>query len=423
MRRFIGFILLLALITTARGQTAYSYRYWFDNNLATLHTGTANGETTIEMDISSLTKGSVHALHLQGLDARKKWSAVRTQYFFIAKDVDTKSATARYWYDNDETTAKAAPTVNGTINLDISHMDIGTHSVHCQTFNAKGEASPVRTQYFYMNELQRATLSAKIWIDDNESEAQTFALTDEDIVLDVSYLTVGMHEVHVTLYDARGSYLGEGSAEFEVPIPMTTITLSAAGIGTFCWDVDVDFSNTEDVKAYIATGYNNKTAEVTLGRVKDVPAGTGVLLLGNEGEYQVPQLPSYSYYMNMLVGVNEPTAIRGYANGYANYILQTGQYGISFYQNDYTVDAGTAYLHVPSTQAGAKQRIRIIFDDDVINGFGKGRLTLSNITSLIDTYLGENGLPKSVADVDADGKITIEDITKLILMYLESDDK
>ena len=185
----------------------------------------------------------------------------------------------------------------------------------------------------------------------------------------------------------------------------------------------MDFSETEDLKAYIATSYNNKSGEVTMARVKDVPAGTGVILLGEEGEYQVPQLPSYSYHMNMLVGVNEPTYVKAWADGYANYILQTGQYGIGFYQNDYTVDAGTAYLHVPSTQAGAKQRIRIIFDDDVINGFGKGRLTLSNITSLIDTYLGENGLPKSIADVDADGKITIEDITKLILMYLESDDK
>ena len=68
MRRLLGLIMLLAIISTARGQTAYSYRYWFDNNLATLQTEAANGETTVEVDISGLAKGSVHTLHFQGID-------------------------------------------------------------------------------------------------------------------------------------------------------------------------------------------------------------------------------------------------------------------------------------------------------------------------------------------------------------------
>ena len=189
MRRFIGIILLLALITTARGQTAYSYRYWFDNNLSTLHTGTAKGETTIEMDISSLTKGSVHALHLQGLDARKKWSAVRTQYFFIARDIDTESATARYWYDNDETTVKTISTVNGVINLDISRLNKGVHSVHYQTFNAKNEASPVRTQYFFIaKDIDTKSATARYWYDNDETTAKTAPTVNGTINLDISHM-------------------------------------------------------------------------------------------------------------------------------------------------------------------------------------------------------------------------------------------
>ena len=161
MSRIIGFIMLFVFVSVARGQTAYSYRYWFDNNLATLQTGSTTGETAIEISISTLAKGTVHALHLQGLDVREKWSPVHTQYFFIAKDADTETATARYWYDNDETTVQTAPTTNGLINLDISHLNIGTHSVHYQTFNAAGEASPVQTQYFYMNEPTFFSLGTK----------------------------------------------------------------------------------------------------------------------------------------------------------------------------------------------------------------------------------------------------------------------
>ena len=406
------------LIYVGWGQS-YRYRYWIDNNVSGAVSGSATGETQFDVSLSSLAAG-FHTLHLQAQNAAGVWSSVRSRYFLKANQASVAS-TARYWFDNDLTTLHSGVAPSGLIDLDISRLAVGFHTVHYQTFDEQGTPSAVRTRYFMVNQIQVGTLSAKIWFDSDEAAAGTYELTEENIVLDISALEVGMHEVHVALYDAGGNFLVAGSSAFEKPIPMTTITLSSAGLGTFCWDVDLDFSETDDVKAYIATGYNSKTGEVTLGRVKDVPAGTGVLLLGNEGDYQVPQRPSYSYLMNMFVGVNAPTAIRGYADGYANYILQTGQYGIGFYQNNYTVDAGTAYLHVPSTQAGAKQRIRIVFDEDVISNFGRGRIMLSNITSLIDTYLGENGLPRSVADVDADGEITIEDITRLIKMYLESE--
>lgn len=421
MRKIVLLTLSWVITCAVNAQTTYAYRYWTDNNISTLAMGDAVGEKSFDIDISSLSPG-IHALHLQARKTDGKWSAVRTRYFFKTEQTTTDS-TARYWFDNDKETIHTGVATSGLVNLDISRLTVGFHAVHYQTFNSKNVPSTVRTRFFYVDQIQIGTLSAKIWIDEDEAAAGTYRLSEEDIVLDVSTLEVGMHEVHVALYDIKGTYLGTGSAEFEIPIPMTTITLTSAGLGTFCWDVDLDFSEMEDLKAYTATGYNSKTGEVTMGRVKDVPAGTGVILLGNEGEYQVPQLPSYSYYANILVGVNEPTYVKGWADGYANYILQTGQYGIGFYQNDYTVDAGTAYLHVPSTQAGAKRRIRIIFDDNMISNFGKGRITLNNITSLISTYLGENGLPKSVADVDSDGRITVEDITKLILMYLESDDE
>ncbi len=154
MHRFIGFIILLALVSTARGQTAYSYRYWFDNNLSTLHGGAASGDTTIEVDISALGKGFVHALHFQSFNAAGEAMPVRTQYFFVKKNSNTEGATARYWFDNDETTAQATSTVNGLINLDISQMALGVHALHFQTFSTTGEASPVRTQFFLIEPLE-----------------------------------------------------------------------------------------------------------------------------------------------------------------------------------------------------------------------------------------------------------------------------
>lgn len=201
-RRFIGFIVLLALITSARGQTAYSYRYWYDNDLETVQEGTANGETTIEIDIGALEKGSVHAVHLQGLDARNKWSAVRTQYFFLVKESTIESVNARYWLDNDETAVQTTSTVNGIINLDTDGLDAGVHSVHYQTFNSEGKASPVHTQYFFIaKEGDKKSVTARYWFDNNTETVLTAPTINGTIDLDITELNVGIHSVHYQTFN------------------------------------------------------------------------------------------------------------------------------------------------------------------------------------------------------------------------------
>lgn len=366
--KLLWFIMLLVLTGSAKGQTAYSYRYWFDNDDMAVHTGSASGETTIEIDISTLAKGSVHALHLQGLDARNKWSTVRTQYFFITdwRESDTQSATARYWFDDDETTALTASTVHGTINLDIAGLDYGIHSVHYQTFNAKGDASPVHTQYFYKkNELARDNMSCRLWIDDKEDDAMSFGLMD-DIIIMAADLVAGTHELHVVVLNAEGEELAEGMTTFEVDaLRSITITLQAP-IATFSNEHSLDFGGIEGIKAYTATSFHKWTGNVLMSRVDDVPAGEGLLLVGEPGTYEVPVLQSYSYYANLLVGTPEATVIAQTAEGFDNYLLsfRDGEAGFFLADDGSTLAAGKAYLHVPSAEAAGARRLKISFDDN-----------------------------------------------------------
>ena len=431
MRRLAWFIALLALTGSARGQTDFSYRYWFDNTPATLQTGTADGETEIEIEVSLLAKGSVHALHLQGLDARNQWSPVRTTYFFLAKTIspggvvsrywydndlttlkmaspvnglidldisslavgihavhyqmfnavgeaspvqtayfflakesDTESVTARYWYDNDEATLQTAPTTNGLFDLDISHMDIGIHAVHYQTFNAAGDASPVRTTFFYVDELQLATLSCRIWIDDASDEAQTFDLTGEDIEIEAEDLSVGMHDLHVILLDEYGLQLAEATATFEVKEPTVVISLNSL-IETFCSGKDLDFSSVPELRAYTATGFRKQNGDVMLSRIYDAPAGEGLVLKGEPGTYEVPVRKSYSYYANLLVGTTESIVLTHTSDGYDNYLLslRDGDYGFFLAEDGNTLEAGKAYLHIPSEKVAGAQSLRIAFDE------------------------------------------------------------
>ena len=419
--------MLLALIGSARGQSAYSYRYWFDDDLSTLREGTAQGKTTMELDIGMLAKGQLHALHVQALDARNKWGAVHTQFFVVPMSASTsirywfdndnettwktsvtdgvisidtkhlsagihavrfqtlnaegeispvrtqhifvasnKVASARYWFDSDEKAAQQISAAEGLVNIDISSLPVGLHALHFQTFGAKGESMPVRTQYFYKkNELDLASLSCRLWIDDDADKAMTFGMT-EDIVVAVEDLAAGVHDLHVVLVNAMGEQLAEATTTFEVDeLRSISITLQAP-IVTFSSEKGLDFGNIEGLKAYTAIGFHRPTGNVQMGRVDDVPAGEGLLLVGEPGTYEVPVLQSYTYYANLLVGTPQSVVIMQSSDGFNNYLLsfRNGDAGFYLADDESTVAAGKAYLRVPSGSGVTAKMLHISFGDD-----------------------------------------------------------
>ena len=82
------------------------------------------------------------------------------------------------------------------------------------------------------------------------------------------------------------------------------ITIGKSGKASYCGDQSLDFSFSDEVKAYIATGFDKDEGTIWLTRVKDVPAGVPVLIKGEANKtYDVPVTDSQnSYYTNMFVG-------------------------------------------------------------------------------------------------------------------------
>lgn len=116
---------------------------------------------------------------------------------------------------------------------------------------------------------------------------------------------------------------------------------------------DIDFSGTNDLKAYIASGFNPNTGEVIMLRVYNVPANTGLLLKGTQGgSYEIPIQPTDFIYSNFLKAVTVDTEI---TNGY---ILSDGQF-VKVNENK-MVTAGSAYLNLPET---AQNRFSIVFKE------------------------------------------------------------
>ena len=154
-----------------------------------------------------------------------------------------------------------------------------------------------------------------------------------------------------------------------------SLTLGASGVTTFCSEYDLDFSKVSGIRAFVASGYNTETQKLILTEVTEVQSGTGLIIMGTPGTYQIPVKPTSLCYQNFLQAVDEDTQVdySGWQNGYDsyNYLLRTD--APYFKRADYTsIPAYQAYLSLPGYMTYAAESIsletKIIGD---MNGDGK----------------------------------------------------
>ena len=132
------------------------------------------------------------------------------------------------------------------------------------------------------------------------------------------------------------------------------IKISDAKQVAYYSDKNLDFSEMEKLKAYVATGYDKSTGTIWLSRVYDVPANTGFLLVGDADTYEIPVSAkgSSSYYRNMFKGTLEGTTIQTTDGAYTNYYLSDGDDGVGFYkvtkEGGVKLGANRAYLPIPT---------------------------------------------------------------------------
>ena len=154
-----------------------------------------------------------------------------------------------------------------------------------------------------------------------------------------------------------------------VEAEIADIEMSANELCTYSSSHDLDFSEVSGLKAYIVSGFSPSTGTLVLTPVTEVPAGTGLLLKGAEGSYEVPYTTTDMYYSNLLTGVTTATEISPTNGDETNFILANGTHGINFYTLSETGElaAGKAYLHLPTSTLSAQSRVRgftLIFDDE-----------------------------------------------------------
>ena len=144
--------------------------------------------------------------------------------------------------------------------------------------------------------------------------------------------------------------------------------MTSNGVSTYCSSFAVDFASTPSIKAYIASGFSPSTGELVLTRVNNVPAGEGVLLKGEAGEYEIPYAETDMVYSNLLKGVTTATNISPINGDYTNFILANGTHGIGFYPLSQAgeIAAGKAYLQLPTStvNSAGSRGIKLRFDGE-----------------------------------------------------------
>ena len=154
--------------------------------------------------------------------------------------------------------------------------------------------------------------------------------------------------------------------------PTESITIGNTNIATYYSPNALDFTWTKDMKAYIVSTFNPETGQVTLTRVNEVPAETGIIVKGQAGTFNIPIGESNLFVANLLKGVTTPTVMNKEEGGYTNFILAKKNSIIGFYpaKDGSTLGANKAYLPLPTSALSsvAEAKFSMIFDEEEESG-------------------------------------------------------
>ena len=170
------------------------------------------------------------------------------------------------------------------------------------------------------------------------------------------------------------------------------VTISAAGMATFCPSVDVEFPS--DVEAYVIKEANQdqlSSGKLVLMRVYEAAKGEGVLVIGDEGTY--PLNPAFydlsllGESENLLKGVTTLTNVAATDGDNTNFYLtnqgEGGTTGLGFYRlpsAGLQIGARKAYLSLPNSMvsqlsASGAKGLTFVFGD------ATGIKTIDNATT------------------------------------------
>ena len=266
MNRICLFLCFLCIPWAARGQSAYEWRYWFDDAKSQQQTGqSATASFSFDADVSALAEGP-HAIYVQIADNEGRFSPPQTRLFYHLKEREVN--TLSYWFDNDQQSRHNIEVPEGPVWLDVSALSEGFHTVYFQVGGQK--LSEVTGRWFVKIPQANgpAGMTCICTIDEKMVEQQHVPATGGIVNwnFDVSSLPVGLHRAVFQVVTASGaaSAIAErffvravtsaemGQMKCVYTLDRSSIQSQAAKMANGLFHFDLDVSQLEDGLHHIA---------------------------------------------------------------------------------------------------------------------------------------------------------------------------
>lgn len=174
--------------------------------------------------------------------------------------------------------------------------------------------------------------------------------SSQDISFRIRYNFTGTKHIGFTVEGSAYSYYSKIKVEMPEHV---SILIGADRKETFSCDKALDFTPFKDLfQAYIVTGYNDTKKVVTLEQVTQAPANTGLLLMGEECQIDVPVLSGEA---PALPAANLLTAVVGSGEAPAGSYVLTTTDGKTLFTRTATAFSlnNQAYLSLPGATSSS----------------------------------------------------------------------
>ena len=301
--------------TTVENKEIVLHQYWIDGKLDAI-VSSATQPSTIDISNPKLKPG-LHSLTVRVKDNAGAWSSQVAKYF-IVKDDDLVEETAitryMYWFDDASDDLHTGPlaSASGTMDIDISDVEAGVHTLWWCCGDSKGTWSEPRSVTFECRSLYNYTVP--------ESGIGTFSA-----------------DVNLTLPEGLNAHFCTYLQEVDEGLAIKILNIDGQVI-------------------------NQNTGVLLSG----TPGETYQLRYTSETGSDTPG--------NKLVPVVESTHIEAVVGEYTNYMLKDGRF-IRIKDEDETVKmpANRAYLplltsEVSSLSGSTRSIVLLLWDDDTVTG-------------------------------------------------------
>lgn len=175
-------------------------------------------------------------------------------------------------------------------------------------------------------------------------------------------VTAAADELSLTFTaDQNRFFLDEIRLADPTDLNTATVTIPASGWASYCCEYPLEFTESDDVKAYAVTNVSGNKATLTqvTGSVK---GGVPLLINGAPGEYSltVAENSTNEVAGNLLKGTLSPTYVERETSEAINYGLKSGEFHAVI---SGTMPAGKAYLPIAKSATAAGSKLVLVFED------------------------------------------------------------